>query len=92
MDATSLREALGDSAQVNMIVNGAALVTSGRDTTPHVTQVTGVLARVPQMADSLLLAGRIFTDAEATSGAPLAVISGAVSSNPLAVPVCVAGR
>ena len=74
-DATSLREALGDSAQVNMIVNGSALVTSARDTTPHVTQVTGVLARVPQMADSLLLAGRIFTDAEASSGAPLAVIS-----------------
>ncbi|MEP6491954.1 MAG: ABC transporter permease [bacterium] len=74
-DAASLREFAGDSAQVNMLVSGSALVTTAADTTPHASQVTGVLARIPQMADSLLLAGRIFSDAEAASGAPLAVIS-----------------
>jgi putative ABC transport system permease protein len=74
-DAASLRELVGDSAQVNMIVSGSALVTTRTDTTPHATQVTGVLARVPQMADSLLLAGRVFTDAEASAGAAVAVIS-----------------
>ncbi|HTE45519.1 MAG TPA: ABC transporter permease [Gemmatimonadaceae bacterium] len=80
-DAVSLREFAGDSAQVNMLVNGSALVTTLTDTTPHATQVTGVLARVPQMADSLLIAGRIFSDAEALSGAPLAVISYRLASD-----------
>jgi putative ABC transport system permease protein len=74
-DAASLRELVGDSAQVNMIVSGSALVTTSTDTTPHATQVTGVLARVPQMADSLLLAGHVFTDAEASAGAPVVVVS-----------------
>src|SRR6185436_5545710 len=69
------KEALGDSVGVNMMVTGSALVTARSDTTPHATQVTGALLPDQMMADSLLLAGRFFTAAEASTGAPVATIN-----------------
>jgi putative ABC transport system permease protein len=81
-DAASLRQMLGATAVVNMMVNGVALVTTAGDTTPHATQVTGMLARdATMMPDSSLLAGRMFSDAEASSGAPVAVISYKLASD-----------
>src|SRR3982750_2763501 len=64
-EAAALRTRVGDSAAVNMMVSGAALVTAPRDTTPHPTQVTGMLIPDGRLNDSFLLAGRVFTEAEA---------------------------
>lgn len=78
-DADSLRASLGDSGSVNMSTNGAAIVTSRSDTTQHPAQIVGVLtAEVP---DSMLLAGRRFTDAEAAANAPMAIISYRLASD-----------
>ncbi len=81
-DAASLRAAVGDSAVVNMVVNGSALVTTAADTTPHGTLIVGLLARdATSQPDSSILAGRAFSDAEAASGAPVAVISYRLASD-----------
>lgn len=75
-DAESLRAALGDSATVNMIVGGSAIVTTAADTTPHGAQLVGLLAPdAVMMPDSSFVAGRLFNAAEGASGAPVAVIS-----------------
>ena len=74
-EAAAVRERVGDSTSVNMLVTGSALVTAPGDTTPYATQVTGMFMRDGRLSDSLLLAGRVFTDAEAASGASVAVIS-----------------
>lgn len=74
-DADSLRAALGDSATVNMMTGGSALVTSAKDTTPHPAQVTGLLRAEQVIADSMLLAGRVFNAQEAEAGALVAVVS-----------------
>ncbi|HEY5061280.1 MAG TPA: ABC transporter permease [Gemmatimonadaceae bacterium] len=82
VDASSLRRVLGDSAVVNMLVSGSALVTTPRDTTPHGTRMTGLLVRdAGMMPDSALLAGRMFTDAEGESGAGVVVISYQLASD-----------
>lgn len=75
VEAAAIRKVVGDSTTVNMIVNGVALVTAPHDTTQYATQVTGMLSRDGRLSDSLLLAGRVFTDAEAASGVPVAVVS-----------------
>ncbi|MDB4877589.1 MAG: putative rane protein [Gemmatimonadetes bacterium] len=76
VEASSLRALVGDSGVVNMVVNGAALVATAKDTTSHGAQIVGLLARDANgMPDSALLAGRVFTDAEGASGAPVVVIS-----------------
>ena len=80
-DAESLRSALGDSTPVNMIVNGSALVTTARDTTPHAVQLTGMILPEPPLADSLILAGRLFTPAEGRAGTPVVVISYRLASD-----------
>ncbi|MEO6878583.1 MAG: ABC transporter permease, partial [Gemmatimonadaceae bacterium] len=81
-DAASLRAAVGDSAAVNMVVNGSALVTTTADTTPHGTQIVGLLARdAMSLPDASILAGRAFSAAEAASGAPVAVISYRLASD-----------
>lgn len=74
-EAASLKRALGDSTAVNMIVNGSALVTAVHDTTAHAAQLTGMILPDAPLADSLLLAGRLFTSTEGRAGAPVAVIS-----------------
>jgi putative ABC transport system permease protein len=74
-DAESLRALLRDSASVNMMTSGSALVTTSSDTTPHPAQVTGLLVADDVIADSLMLAGRRFTAAEGAAGAPGVVIS-----------------
>src|SRR5215208_824697 len=74
-DANAMRKLVADSATVNMTVTGSSLVTTRGDTTPHAAQVTGMLIRDSRMTDSLFLAGRPFTEAEVSSGAPVAVIS-----------------
>jgi putative ABC transport system permease protein len=75
-EALSLRQALDTSAVVNMLANGVAMVTTAADTTPHATQVNGLLARDPGLtADSTLLAGRFFTDAEGAAGTDVVVVS-----------------
>lgn len=80
-EAAAIRRVVGDSTSVNMVVNGSALVTTPRDTTPYATQVTGLLMRDGRLNDSLLLAGRVFTDAEAAAGAPVVVISYRLASD-----------
>jgi putative ABC transport system permease protein len=70
-----LRDALGASASVNMMVSGSAVVTARGDTTQHATQVQALLGTDARMSDSLLLAGRFFSEAEATAGAPVVTIS-----------------
>jgi putative ABC transport system permease protein len=76
VEAVSLAQVLRDSATVNMMVNGAALVTTRADTTQHATQVVGLLMRdATGMPDSSVLAGRVFTDAEGASGAPVVIAS-----------------
>jgi putative ABC transport system permease protein len=80
-EALSLRQVLGDSVPVNLMVTGSALVTTASDTTPHATQVQGLLAIDPSMADSMLLAGRYFTANEGTSGAPVVTISHRLASD-----------
>ncbi|HEY4216118.1 MAG TPA: ABC transporter permease [Gemmatimonadaceae bacterium] len=81
-DAQSLRAALGDSADVNMLVSSAALVTTRADSTPHGTQVMGLIAPDPVMIpDSSILAGRAFSGAEGESGAPVAIISYRLASD-----------
>lgn len=74
-DAAELGRALGDSATVNMISNGVALVTFAGDTTRRPTQVTGMIVPQAPLTDSSLAAGRAFTAAEGASGAPVVVIS-----------------
>lgn len=74
-DAASLKEALGDSVLVNMMVTGFAIVTVPGDTTQHATQVQGMMMPDQVMNDSLLLAGRYFNAAEGASGAPVVTIS-----------------
>ncbi len=74
-EAAAMRSLVGDSATVNMTVTGASLVTTARDTTSHAVQVTGLLARDGRMADSMLVAGRFFSNAEASTAAPVVVIS-----------------
>jgi len=80
-DAIALRELVKDSALVNMIVGGSALVTAARDTTPHPAQVLGMLRAEAPLVDSLLFAGRVFSANEGESGAPVAVISYRVASD-----------
>lgn len=80
-EAASLRQALGDSVPVNLMVSGSALVTSSTDTTPHATQVQGLLTIDQSMADSMLAAGRYFTAAEGASGAPVVTISYRLASD-----------
>jgi putative ABC transport system permease protein len=74
-EMASLRHELGDSMTVNMIISGSSLVTSAADTTPHAAQLTGVLLPDAPLADSLLIAGRLFTANEGTAGAPVTVVS-----------------
>ena len=74
-EAAAVRKVVGDSTIVNMVVTGVALVTARRDTTPYMTQVTGMLMRDARLADSLILGGRVFTDAEAAAGAPVVVVT-----------------
>lgn len=74
-DAVALREFVGDSGSVNMIVGGSALVTIATDTTPHPAQVVGSLRAEQPLVDSLLLAGRLFKVTEGESGAHVAVVS-----------------
>jgi putative ABC transport system permease protein len=81
VQALSLRQKLGDSVPVNLMVTGAALVTALNDTTPHATQVQGLLATDQSMADSTLAAGRYFTSAEGESGAPVVTISYRLASD-----------
>ena len=80
-EAEAVRKVVGDSTDVNMIATGLALVTTPRDTTSYATVVTGMLKRDGRLSDSLLLAGRVFTDAEAASGAPLVVLSHRLASD-----------
>jgi putative ABC transport system permease protein len=80
-EATSLKQALGDSVPVNMMLNGSAIVTATGDTTPHAASVTGPLVPDQMMVDSLLLAGRFFTAAEAASGAPVTTINHRLASD-----------
>ena len=74
-DAIELRRLVGDSASVNMIVGGAALITISTDTTPRPAQVLGMLRAEQPLVDTLLLAGRLFDVREGESGAPVAVVS-----------------
>jgi len=74
-DAIALRQLVGDSASVNMIVGGAALITISTDTTPRPAQVLGMLRAEQPLVDTLLLAGRLFDVREGESGAPVAVVS-----------------
>ena len=74
-DAAALAGALGDSAAVNMITSGSAIVTFPADTTPRPTQVTGMTVPQAPLTDSSLAAGRVFTAAEGASGAPVVVVS-----------------
>lgn len=74
-DAVSLRQLVGDSAAVNMIIGGSALVTTAIDTTPHPAQVIGMLRADQPLVDSLLLAGRLFSVAEGESGARVVIVS-----------------
>jgi len=52
-DAVALRAMVGDSASVNMIVGGSALVTTTGDTTPHPAQVIGMPRSEQPLVDSL---------------------------------------
>ena len=74
-DAIALRQVVGDSGSVNMIVGGSALVTIAIDTTPRPAQVLGMLRAEQPLVDSLLLAGRLFSVGEGESGAHVAVVS-----------------
>ncbi|HVX40832.1 MAG TPA: ABC transporter permease [Gemmatimonadaceae bacterium] len=74
-DAGALRTLLGDSATVNLMTSGSALVTFPGDTTPRPTQVTGMMLPQAPLTDSSLAAGRPFTPAEGESGAPVVVVS-----------------
>ena len=60
-DALSLRQALGDSVPVNLMVTGSALVTALTDTTPHATQVQGMLRDRSVDGRLIARAGRYFT-------------------------------
>jgi putative ABC transport system permease protein len=80
-DAASLKEALGDSVAVNMMVSGAAIVTASSDTTQHATQVQGMMMPDQMMNDSLLLAGRYFTAAEGEQGALVVTINHRLASD-----------
>lgn len=75
VEAAALRDLVKDSASVNMIVSGSAFVTSATDSTSHPAQIMGMLTPAPPLADSLLLAGRLFTAAEGAAGANVVVIS-----------------
>jgi putative ABC transport system permease protein len=74
-EAASIRKVVGDSTTVNMMVTGTSLVTTASDTTAYATLVTGMLKRDARLTDSLLLAGRAFSDDEAAAGTPVVVIS-----------------
>ena len=80
-EALSLRQTLGDSIPVNLMVSGSALVTALNDTTPHATQVQGLLQVDQSMTDSNLVAGRYFTASEGASGAPVVTISYRLASD-----------
>jgi putative ABC transport system permease protein len=80
-DAASLKEALGDSVIVNMMVSGFAIVTARGDTAQHATQVQGTMMPDQMMNDSLLLAGRHFTRAEGELGAPVVTINHRLASD-----------
>jgi putative ABC transport system permease protein len=74
-DAIALRQLVGDSASVNILVGGPALVTTSTDTTPRPAQVLGMLRAEQPLVDTLLFAGRLFDVREGESGAPVAVVS-----------------
>jgi putative ABC transport system permease protein len=80
-DAISLRQLFSDSMSVNMMVGGSALLTTSSDTTPHPTQVVGMLRSEQPLVDSLLAAGRLFSAAEGESGAHVAIVSFRVATD-----------
>jgi putative ABC transport system permease protein len=74
-DAAALRAVVGDSTNVNMVVTGAALVATRRDTTTHAATILGILVPEGLLTDSLMLDGRPFTAAEGASGSAVVVLS-----------------
>lgn len=80
-EVMALREVLGDSIPVNMLVAGAALVTTPSDTTPHAAQVQGFLGPDQVLVDSALAFGRYFSASEAANGAPVVTISYRLASD-----------
>ena len=81
VEAAAVSKVVGDSTPVNMTVTGVSLVTTPSDTTAYPAQVTGMLMRDGRLSDSLLLAGRVFTNDEGAAGAPLVVISHRLASD-----------
>ena len=77
-DVASLRTAVPSGTVVTLLQSGQALVTTRADTVPTAAQVTGTSA-IGADLPSPIAQGRFFTDDEARSDAPVAVISAALA-------------
>src|SRR5690348_9772330 len=77
-DVDSLRAAAGPGATATLMLSGAALATTPHDTAAIPTRVTGTLPNGLALRGLHVAVGRAFDDAEARSGAMVAVVSPAV--------------
>ena len=73
-DAGELQRELGGSNTVTMSASGQAIVTSATGA-PHAALVTASMANFLAFGGKDILAGRFFTDGEATRNAPVVVLS-----------------
>ena len=74
-DAEALADTLGPSARISMALTGAALVTTGADTTPRAAEVMGALANVFEVNSLTVAEGRAFSREDVMAAAPVAVLS-----------------
>ena len=78
-EADSLQRAVGQGSDVALYTLGATLAKTRADTQPSGLQLAGVTQAVWKIRGLTIEKGRLFTDAESRSGAPVVVLSRAAA-------------
>jgi putative ABC transport system permease protein len=79
-EADSLQRAVGPGSDVALYTFGATLARTRADTQPRGLQLAGVTDAVWKIRGLTIDKGRLFTDAESRSGAPVVVLSRAAAN------------
>ena len=79
-DADSLQRAVGSGSDVALYTLGATLAHTRADTQPRGLQLAGVTDAVWKIRGLTIEKGRLFSDAESRSGAPVVVLSRAAAN------------
>jgi putative ABC transport system permease protein len=79
-DVDSLQRAVGPGSDVALYTFGNTLARTRRDTQPRGLQVAGVTDAVWKIRGLTIEKGRLFTDAESRSGAPVVVLARAAAN------------